>query len=88
MAQKLFSTLNFRETTTPNEILVRMDLVVKDAGNLFTDLAGESDSQENTIAEIKTFVKELKTRFQSRIIKQSGQILFCTAWIYNQDFDN
>ena len=79
MAQKLFSTLNFRETTTPNEILVRMDLVVKDAGNLFTDLAGESDSQEKTIAEIKTFVKELKTRFQSRIIKQSGQILFCTA---------
>ena len=79
MAQKLFSTLNFRETTTPNEILVRMDLVVKDAGNLFTDLAGEKDSQENTIAEIKTFVNELKTRFQSRIIKQSGQILFCTA---------
>ena len=79
MAQKLFSTLNFRETTTPNEILVRMDLVVKDAGNLFTDLAGESDSQEKTIAEIKTFAIELKTRFQSRIIKQSGQILFCTA---------
>ena len=59
MAQKLFSTLNFRETTTPNEILVRMDLVVKDAGNLFTDLAGESDSQENTIAEIKTFVNDI-----------------------------
>ena len=56
-----------------------MDLVVKDDGNLFTDLAGESDSQENTIAEIKTFVNELKTRFQSRIIKRSGQILFCTA---------
>ena len=79
MAQKLFSTLNFRETTTPNEILVRMDLVVKDAGNLFTDLAGGSDSPEKTIAEIKTFVEELKTRFQSRIIKQSGQILFYTA---------
>ena len=77
--QKLFSILNFRETTAQDEILVRMDLVVKDAGNLFTDLAVESDSQENTIAEIKTFVNELKTRFQSRIIKQSGQILFCTA---------
>ena len=79
MVQKLFSILNFRETTTPDEILVRMDLVVKDAGNLFTDLGGESDSQKNTIAEIKTFVNELKTRFQSRIIKQSGQILFGTA---------
>ena len=56
-----------------------MDLVVKDAENLFTDLAGESDSQDKTIAEIKKFVNELKTRFQSRIIKQSGQILFYEA---------
>ena len=64
-----------------------MDLVVKDVGDLFINLGGESDSQEKLIAEIKTFVNELKTRFQSRIIKQSGQILFVTAWIYNQDFD-
>ena len=56
-----------------------MDLVVKDVGDLFINLGGESDSQEKIIAEIKTFVNELKTRFQSRIIKQSGQILFGTA---------
>ena len=56
-----------------------MDLVVKDVGDLFINLGEESDSQEKTIAEIKTFAIELKTRFQSRIIKQSGQILFCTA---------
>ena len=53
-----------------------MDLVVKDVGDLFINLGGERDSQEKVIAEIKTFVNELKTRFQSRIIKQSGQILF------------
>ena len=79
MAHYLFSILHFRETTTPDEILVRMDLVVKDVGDLFINLGGESDSQEKIIAEIKTFVNELKTRFQSRIIKQSGQILFGTA---------
>ena len=62
-----------------------MDLVVKDVGDLFINLGGESDLQEKVIAEIKTFVNELKTRFQSRIIKQSGQILLCTAWICNQD---
>ena len=56
-----------------------MDLVVKDVGDLFINLGGQTESQEKTIAEIKTFVKELKTRFQSRIIKQSGQILFYTA---------
>ena len=56
-----------------------MDLVVKDVEDLFINLGGESDSQEKVIAEIKTFVNELETRFQSRIIKQSGQILFGTA---------
>ena len=65
-----------------------MDLVVKDVEDLLINLGGESASQEKTIAEIKTFANELKARFQSRIIKQSGQILFCTAWIYNQDFDH
>ena len=64
--------VNYRKTSIGNEILVRMDLSVKDIEDQYPNLNEENTSSKEILATTKTITDELKAIFEDQVIQRSG----------------
>ena len=69
-------TIHCRKTSNGDEILIRMDLSVKEIADQYPNLNEENVSRNDILTTTKTIVDELKAIFEDQVIQRSGKWKF------------